>query len=435
MNQFQKSPSCDAVTLTAKQANIYAWGWQSEARFRFAVCGRRFGKTHLAVVEILRAARLAVRRNIHPDHEIWYAPTRTQAKRVFWRRLKRAVPEDWRSGRPNETECSITLTSGHVVRLVGVDHYEALRGSGLWFFIGDEWADCPIAAWAEVIRPMLATSGGHALFIGTPKGFNHFYEGFAAGQPGGRPDTRSWQYSTFQGGNVPAAELATIRAELDARTFAQEYEASFETFQGRVYYGFSRLESVRPCPYDPGLPLHVGMDFNINPMSATLWQERDGALWQVDEVVIPTSNTHEMADEIARRYGRPGHTPGLGHITVYPDPAGAQRRTSAQGQTDLGILRAKGFTVVAADSHPRVRDRINLVNARFEAADGRRRAFVDPRCRQSIRCYEQLSYRDGTGEPDKEAGLDHLPDATGYYFYTRFVHKPARRVQLPTVGR
>jgi hypothetical protein len=142
-----------------------------------------------------------------------------------------------------------------------------------------------------------------------------------------------------------------------------------------------------------------------------------------------------MADEIARRYGRPGHTPGLGHITVYPDPAGAQRRTSAQGQTDLGILRAKGFTVVAADSHPRVRDRINLVNARFEAADGRRRAFVDPRCRQSIRCYEQLSYRDGTGEPDKEAGLDHLPDATGYYFYTRFVHKPARRVQLPTVGR
>ena len=442
------SPCLD-IRLTPKQSNIYAWGWQPEARFRDAVCGRRFGKTFLGVKELQRACQLAVRWQVSVEDEIWYAaPTFKQGKRVFWRRLKRAIPGDWLAGRPSESECCLTLKSGHVLRIVGLDQYDHLRGSGLFFVLVDEWADCPYAAWTEVLRPMLSTcryvvdgvprQGGHALRIGTPKGFNHCYDSFCAGQ-GGVAEHRSWLYTSLAGGNVPAAELAAARRDLDARTFRQEYEASFENFCGRVYFGFQRAHNVKVCAFDAALPVHVGMDFNVNPMSAAVFQERpDGEIWQVDEVVLPVSDTGAMAEELARRFGRPaldGGRPEVGHVTVYPDPAGAQRRSSALGKTDIGILRSFGFNVVAMSRHPLVRDRVNVVNGKLESAAGRRLLFLDPRCRQSIGCFERLTYREGSSEPDKRLGLDHLPDATGYYLFTRFAYSAPHGQHIDYMGR
>ena len=448
-SRSQKNQSSRPIELTKKQANIYVWGFQQNARFRDAVCGRRFGKTFLGAKEMRRAAKLAVKWDVSPDDEIWYAaPTFKQAKRVFWRRLKRAIPASWIEGKPNESECYIVLKSGHILRIVGLDAYDNLRGSGLFFVLVDEWADCPYEAWEEVLRPMLSTCkyiidgvtyvGGHALRIGTPKGFNHCYDTFSLGQK--RIDGHmSWLYTTLDGGNVPVEEVEAARRDMDARTFRQEYEASFENYSGRVYYGFDRRESVKPCLYDPALPIHIGMDFNINPMSATVFQEqKDGEIWQVDEILIMTSNTDEMADEIKARYGKATFEPGkrdVSHITIYPDPAGAQRRTSAQGQTDISILRKHGFKVIAMDSHPLVRDRVNLVNAKIQSADGKRHMFVDPKCKESIKCYEQLCYKEGTSQPDKDSGLDHLPDAAGYYIYTKFAYMPTQIATVTHMNR
>lgn len=433
----------DRVTLTPKQANIFQWGWEASARFRYAVCGRRFGKTFLLREEVRRAARLAMEWNIPVENEIWYgAPSFKQAKRTFWRTLKRSLPPWLVDGKPNETECSITLISGHVIRVVGLDNYEDLRGSGLFFFMGDEYADSKPEAWTEIISPMLSTCRGHALFIGTPKGFNHFREGYIAGQPGGDPDTKSWLYTTLAGGNVPLEEVERARKRLDVKTFRQEYEGSFETYAGQVYFAFNRVHCVKPRAYDPALPVHVGMDFNVNPMTAGIWQEvaHEGRVvsWKIDEIIIPTSDTVEMSREIATRYGKAGFDPSkrdVSHITVYPDPAGAQRRTSAQGKTDLSLLADAGFRVMALQSHPLVRDRINLVNGRFQSADEVRHAFIDPKCRKSIEAFERLEYKEGTSEPDKDSGYDHIPDADGYYMFARFSHKPAFRTNIGHMGR
>jgi hypothetical protein len=444
-----RNQSSEAVKLTPKQANIYVWGWQPEARFRDAVCGRRFGKTFLGKAEMRRAARLASQWGVSVEDEIWYAaPTFKQAKRVFWRRLKQAIPPSWRDGKPNETECVITLKSGHIMRVVGLDNYDNLRGSGLFFVLVDEWADCTYRAWEEVLRPMLSTCryivdeaerrGGHALRIGTPKGFNHCYDTYSKGQPGGAKDHKSWLYTSLQGGNVPPEEIEVARSDMDPRTFRQEYEASFENFAGRVYYAFDRRHNVKKCPHNPALPIHVGMDFNVNPMSATIFQEQsDGEVWQTGEIIIPTSDTGEMAREIKTRYGRManGGAQDVSHITVYPDPAGAQRKTSAQGKTDISILRDAGLRVIAMSSHPLVRDRINLVNGRFLSAAGKRALYVDPSCKESVKCYEQLTYKEGTNEPDKKMGLDHVPDATGYYLFTRFAHTPAHAKHVPHMNR
>ncbi|WP_208629978.1 phage terminase large subunit family protein [Gluconacetobacter entanii] len=415
--------------LTRPQWNIYQHGWRPECRFRVAVCGRRFGKTFEAQEEMRRAVRMAVKHDIGTENEIWYgAPTFKQAKRVMWNRLKKAFPENWLAKKPNESECNLTMKSGHIVRIVGLDNYDNLRGSGLWFFLGDEWADTKPEAWRETIRPMLSTAGGHGLFIGTPKGFNHFRDAYLRGQPGPQHEDGWWSclYTSLAGGNIPASEIEAARRDMDIRQFRQEYDASFETYAGRVIYAFSRADNVRPCPFIIGRPLLVGMDFNINPMSATVWQrEDDGTLGQVDEIILPTSNTDEMADEITRRYRRGDQ---VSHITIYPDPAGAQRKTSAQGRTDISILRAKGFNVIASASHPLVRDRINVTNSMFCSADGHRSAFVDPKCAKSIEAYERQTYREGTGEPDKHSGYDHIVDATGYLMFS--VKCPPQRARL-----
>jgi len=431
----------ERVELTPKQWNIYQWGWQPNARFRYAVCGRRFGKSFLVRREMERAARFAMTQDVPQQNEIWYgAPTFKQAKRIFWRLLKRSIPRQWLEGqRWHEGECTGTLVTGHVIRIVGLDNYEDLRGSGLFFFAGDEWDDAQPECWSEVIYPMLATSKGHAMFIGSPKGFQALYSGYVQGQPGGEKDTMSWKYTTAEGGNVPPEEIEKAKRSLDARTYRQEFEASFETFAGQVYYAFNRRESVKPCPYNPSLPIHVGMDFNVNPMSATIWQQQpNGDDWQVGEIEIPTADTHVMADEIITRYGRPSFTPGqpdLKHITVYPDPAGAQRRTSAQGKTDISILWEKGFNVKALASHPLVRDRVNMFNARLQTADGTRRAFFDPSCKRSIECLERQLYKEGTSEPDKETGHDHMNDASGYFFFARYAQAPVFRTQLGHIAR
>ncbi len=407
---------------------------------RLYLCGEGMIPTHntfLMAEEIRRAARLAIRADIGVENEIWYgAPTFLQAKRVMWGRLKKVIPARWLDGRPNETSCAMRLRSGHVLRLVGLDAFENLRGSGLWFFGGDEWADCRPEAWTEVLRPMLSTSRGHALFIGTPKGFDHFRDAYLLGQPGGDPSYRSFLYTTLDGGNVPADEVAAAQRQLDPRTFRQEYGASFESYAGRVVYAFSRAECVKRSGYDATRPLHVGMDFNINPMSATIWQEDGETTRQIDEIILPTSNTNEMAIEIAGRYGRGGFDPSIrtvDHITVYPDPAGAQRRSSAGGRTDIGILREAGFRVVAMAAHPSVRDRTNVMNRQFLSADGVRRAFIDPSCLRSIEAYERLVYRDGTNEPDKSQGHDHLVDASGYYLFGRTLRHSGDKVSLPHI--
>ncbi|OUJ16043.1 hypothetical protein [Acetobacter sp. DsW_063] len=436
--------------LTRPQMTIYNAGWDNNSRFRVAVCGRRFGKTYLAAEEIRRAVRIAITRGIPPENEIWYgAPTYKQAKRIFWPRLKRFIPAQWLLTSPNESELTIRCKPyGHTVRIVGLDNYDTLRGTGLFFFLGDEWADVADAVWPEILRPMLATTQGHALFLGTPKGYGNFYDFYMKGQPGETKHAGWWSclYTTMDGGNVPAHEINGARDTLDSRQYRQEYEASFENFSGRCLYSFSRSESVKKVAYDPNSTLHIGLDFNINPMSATVWQENLDAggqiiTCQVDELVLSTSNTSEMGNEIRRRYGRfendfsSSSRVALSHITIYPDPAGQARRTSSGGHTDISILRDFGFQIFIMNRAPPVRDRLNFTNAMFQNSLGIRKAFVSSHCSKSIESYERYSYKSGSSEPEKTGGFDHLVDATGYYFVARFGHDKFSTIKTSILNR
>lgn len=433
--------SSKPVVLTPKQANIYVWGWQPEARFRDAVCGRRFGKTFLGKAEMRRAARLAQNWNVSIEDEIWYgAPTFKQAKRVFWRRLKQAIPAHWRDGKPNETECSITLRSGHIMRVVGLDNYDALRGSGLFFALVDEWADCPYAAWEEVLRPMLSTCkytvdgverrGGHALRIGTPKGFNHCYDSWLDGQDGRQPDHKSWIYTSVQGGNVPQEEIDAAKRKMDPRTYRQEYEASFENYQGVVYYCFDRRLNHTDETLLPGDELHIGMDFNVTKMSSVVYVLRDGMPRAVDEL-MDVFDTPAMIVKIKEKYQ--GH-----RVFIYPDASGKNREANNASESDISLLQKAGFAVKVNSSNPAVKDRVNATNAMLCNTYGERRMLVNTiKCPKFTTCLERQVYgKDGA--PDKKGGFDHGNDGGTYPIVFMFpINEPVQPqvTHVPYFGR
>jgi hypothetical protein len=374
-------------------------------RFRVLITGRRFGKTHLAMYELLRFA------SRKPNSKIFYvAPTYRMAKEIMWKQLKKKVTEHKWIKYANETELSLTLRNGSQISLKGADKSpDNLRGVGLDFLLLDEYADIPFEAWSEVLRPTISDRHvtGNVLFVGTPRGFGNWsYEIYQKGL-GNDPEWKSFKFTTLDGGQVDQDEIDQAMKDLDERTFRQEYMASFETYSGVVYYNFSRDENVRKCTYDKDLIIHVGLDFNIDPMSACLFHIKNGNIEVFDEIVIYSSNTDEFIDELLSRYNK-------NKIIIYPDPASRQRKTSAGGRTDLTILQNAGFIVKCKSTHALVRDRINSVNSKLKAFDGKRSIFIDGSCKTLINSLMKQIYKEGTTQPEKNNGYDHMTDALGY---------------------
>lgn len=384
------------MSLSAAQRLIA----DSPMRFRVAVCGRRFGKTHLAIRELAKYAR-------YPDRKCWYvAPSYRMAKQIVWKKLKKKLQKINWIQRINEQDLTIELVNGSEISLRGADNYDSLRGVGLSFLCIDEAADISPEAWYEVLRPTLADTGGHALFLGTPKGFNWFKDLYDYGKT--RKDWISFQFTTIDGGNVPEEEIEQARIDLDARTFAQEFLATFEQYQGIIAYSFGD-HNLKPAPeISATQPLIIGMDFNINPMSAVVLVQTNQGLHAIDEIIIYSSNTNELIEEIRNRYPR-------NPIHCYPDPAGVQRKTSANGNTDIRLLEQAGFTLRYHRQHALVKDRINAANSLFHCReDGTTRFYIDPKCKNTIKSLKNYSFKEGTQIPDKDSGWDHAFDALTY---------------------
>jgi hypothetical protein len=392
----------------------------SPLRFRVAVCGRRFGKTHLALRELARFARL-------PNQRCWYvAPSYRMAKQILWKKLKRKLTDINWVKKVNETELTLELINGSEISLKGADNYDSLRGVGLNFLVIDEAADIDREAWYEVLRPTLSDTGGSCLFLGTPKGFNWFKDLYDLGKT--RRGWVSFQFTTIDGGNVPEDEIEQARQDLDARTFAQEYLATFEQYAGIIAYAFGE-HNYKPAPEIlPHTPLLVGMDFNTTPMSAVVMVNTRDGLHAIDDIALHSSNTNEMIEEIRNRYPR-------NPITAYPDPAGVQRKTSANGNTDIRLLEMAGFTVRYHRAHPLIKDRINAANSLFyKRDDGTTKFYIDPKCKNTIKSLKNYSYKEDSQVPMK-GEFDHMFDALTYPIEFLFpIQKPAVRQAVQRFG-
>jgi hypothetical protein len=327
----------------------------------------------------------------------------------------------------------LVLVNGTRIELKGADKPDTLRGVGLHHLVIDEAQDIKEETWSKVLRPTLASTLGDALVIGTPKSFNWLYDLYMLGQRGDeyldkngkkrRNVWKSWQFPTITSPFIPPSEIEAAKSDMDDKSFKQEFEASFETMSGRVYHCFDRGTHLGDFAFNPALPIWIGQDFNIDPMSSVIMQpQENGEIWIVDEVVLFGSNTQETAEEVSRRYWRSSKA-----ITFYPDPAG-QNRSHGRGESDLDILRDAGFRKMKyRRKHPAVSDRINAVNRMFKAADGGIRMRVDRKCKHTITALEQTIYKPGTREVDKTAGIEHAADALGYCIDLEF---PVRKITI-----
>jgi hypothetical protein len=386
-------------------------------RFRVIIAGRRWGKTFLAITEIAKFTR-------YPRKRCFYvAPSYRMAKTIVWNDLVEKLTKHKWIKSVNNSDLTITLRNGSTISLRGADNENSLRGVGLDFLIMDEYADIKENTWHEILRPTLSDRNGSALFCGTPRGYGNWsYELFTKAQSD--PDNwASFQFTTLDGGRVSPQEIEQAKQDLDERTFQQEYMGSFVNYAGQIYYNFDRELNVLKN-YKPQMKtIHIGIDFNLDPMTAVISEVVDNKIYIFDEIQIYSSNTNELADEIKSRYKEY-------NIFAYPDPAAKQRRTSAGGVTDLSILKNAGFNMRVRNAHPLVKDRINAVNAKLLSAKGVRSLFIANSCKNMLKSISRQTYKEGSqAVPDKTSGLDHMNDALGYLVEFLF---PVRREFTPS---
>jgi len=394
------------MPLTKPQSKVI----KDKARFRVLITGRRFGKTYLAINELAKFASRS-------KQKVWYvAPTYRQAKQICWNELKERLIEHKWVKTINNSDLTIILKNNSSITLRGADNEQSLRGVGLNFLVMDEFADIHKEAWYEVLRPTLSDTGGHALFCGSPRGFGNWsYELFKQGES--NKEWQSFKYTTLEGGQVSSEEIEQAKQDLDVRTFQQEYEATFVNYSGMIYYNFNRQKNIIEKYERDSAFLHIGLDFNVDPMTAVVCIIEREIVVVVDEIQIYSSNTQEMCEEIKIRYRNK-------NIVVYPDPSAKQRKTSAGGFTDISILKNAGFDVRCRNTAPLVRDRINSVNSRLKNVNGKNNLFIVKSCKNVIKSIERQIYKEGTHIPDKDSGYDHMNDALGYLIEFNF---PLRR--------
>jgi phage terminase large subunit-like protein len=150
-------------------------------RFACIVAHRRAGKTVACVHDLQRGALTS--QNLRPRFA-YLSPFLRQSKQVAWDYLRNAMTASRALGASvHETELRVDYPNGGQVRLFGADNPDALRGIYLDGVVLDEYADMDPRVWSEIIRPALADRQGWAVFIGTPKGRNAFFDLWRRARP------------------------------------------------------------------------------------------------------------------------------------------------------------------------------------------------------------------------------------------------------------
>lgn len=386
---------------------------QAPQRQKVVVAGRRWGKSILSVLWLLHD-------KIQPEERRWFvAPTYRQGKMVIFP-LLRSVFRQWQGATINESELSIKLPNNAEISIKGAEQENNLRGATLNKVVMEEFSYIKPNVYEEIIYPMLTTTQGETLFIGTPNSFDHLYDYYLRGQSDD-PDWQSWQYTTVDGGFVTQEEVDKAKSTMDEVTFKSEFLADFVSTGNRVAYNFDRKIHIKQArELSPNL--FWGIDFNVDYMSAVLGCEyTDGSIHYFHEIRQTNSNTEQMANSMKKI---------APSIPVYPDSAGSARSTTSH-RSDHQILKDYGFQVIAKKANPPVIDRINALNRMLKDANGRVKMTVDPVCKYLIKDLEQCQ-RDRAGkiEKTKDISLTHALDACSYYIALK--HPIIKRVPVST---
>jgi hypothetical protein len=263
----------------------------------------------------------------------------------------------------------------------------------------------------------------------TPEGFRWMWNTFGSDEAQQRPDRKLIKMRTADNPHLPPDFIERLQANYDPSLLRAYLDGEFVNLTtGQVYDRFDRSKHVRDDfePFHDDETILVGIDFNITNTNAALALRRGRELFFFDEIA-GAHDTDAIGQELRRRYPD-------ARILGYPDASGANRSTNSS-RSDVAILASYDISNMAPKANPPIRDRVAAVQAALENGKGETRLWVHPRCRKLIECLELQSYTE-KGEPDKEAGYDHMNDAAGYLVHRVFevgratAGKPVRGIRI-----
>jgi len=384
----------------------------SDAPHPGLVAGYGAGKSQAAV------ARIALRACQYPKMSFGFVePTFDLVRMIAWPRFTEMLTEWGIDHTLNKAEAILRLENDAQIIFRSADNPERLVGFEIADGVIDEIdtlrADQAADVWTKMLarcRQKKPDGGRNSLgAVSTPEGFKFFYNRFHKSPGDGyvlyRAPTSSNPY-------LPENYIDQLKATYSAAQLQAYCDGIFVNLTaGSVYAEFDRTANGCATTIQGNEPLHIGLDFNVGKMSAAIAVLREDCPHFVDEL-SGILDTPAMIAAIKSRYA--GHA-----IYVYPDASGGNRKSNNASESDIALLRAANFTVLAPNANPPVKDRIMAMNQLIHA-DGLRRLKVNvDRCPGLVEGLEKQAY-DKNGEPDKTGGLDHMNDACGYLVFYRW---------------
>lgn len=258
----------------------------AKARFGVLVCHRRFGKTVLAVNQLVKGS---VTNTKQRPRYAYVGPTYRQSKATAWdyaQYYSRPIPGQ----QPNQSELRIDYPNHGQLRLYGSDNPDSLRGIYLDGAVLDEFGMHPAKTFSEVLSATLVDRGGWAMFCGTPNGRNQFYdiaEQAKHEQAAGNPDWFYAEHKASQTGLLDPAYLRSAKMVMTEDEYQQEFECSFTAAVKGAIYSKELQEAARritSVPYDATLPVHTDWDLGVGDSTAIWFSQslRSGEVRLID---------------------------------------------------------------------------------------------------------------------------------------------------------
>jgi hypothetical protein len=374
----------------------------SDARFKVAVAGARFGKS-------LCGAREMARDLVCGDARGWLvAPIYALAKPEF-SYLARDIAsldllDDYKSGGRTGHSRLTTQCGGETLGLSAHSPY-SLLGEELDWLVLCEAAHLERDAWERYLRPRLGTRLGRMVASSTPRGTNWWHELYVrAGDDG---DWARFHNPTWDNPGIAPQEIDSARKHLPADVFDEQYGGQFTSLAGRVYPEFKLSTHVAKLQAPPGARIVRGVDFGFTNPMAVVWlaEDGDGGLLALREYFKAGATVEQAAEDI-RRIDDELRGNGLNAHRAFADPSG-------KGQIET--LRNAGIAAEGAFND--VKAGIDAVRAALRPrGDGRPGLLIDPACPNLIREIEAYRWQEGaTGsERAPEKVDDHALDALRY---------------------
>lgn len=348
-------------------------------RFNVLVCHRRFGKTIFAINHLIDRA---LRCNLPMPRFAYLAPTYGQAKRVVWDVLKhytKNIPQI----ETHEQDLRVDFGSNQArIMLLSAENPESLKGIYLDGVILDEFASMNPVVWSEVIRPTLSDRRGFAIFIGTPRGQNTFYEMYNYAKLEENKDWFAALYKASETGIISKEELDSARSVMTEDEYEQEYECSFTAALSGAYFGkeLAKAEAdnrITKVPHDPSIPVDTYWDLGVNDVSA-IWfvQSVRGRQRFIDYYEVCGASLADIVHDLQKKgyvYGR------------YTLPHDANARDLSTGKSQIQMLASLGVRNVRVI--PRVgtkRESINAARMIFEKCE-----FDREKCEKGLKALAQ----------------------------------------------